>query len=123
MAVITRYRRCGACGDYHWTNAWPANHVEPAPKRSDLPSPSVIRDGLDDLFHPMTNGRFDSKRAFSRTTKELGGIEVGNDEQKEVRYVEEITADEVAQAYHMVDQGYVPRPETATAEETAEALA
>lgn len=118
-----RYRKCGACGDYHWTNAWPANHVEPQPQRSSLPSPSVVRDGLDDLVHPITNQRIDSKREFSRITAENGGIEIGNDEQKDMRYTDEVTADDVAQAYHMVDQGYKPRPETATADETIGALA
>lgn len=118
-----KFRRCRACGDYHWTNAWPANHVEPVPERSALSSPSVVRDGLDDLYHPMTlNQRVDSKREFSRITKEMGGIEVGTDEQKDTRKFDHITQDEVAEAKAKVDQGYVPHNEYATAKETSEAL-
>ena len=116
------YRKCGACGDKHWTNAWPANHVEPLPQRSSLPSPFVVRDGLDDLFHPMTNQRIDSKREFSRITKERGGIEVGTEEQKDTRKLDHITQDEVAEAVAKVNQGYVPHNEYATAKETSEAL-
>lgn len=112
-----RFRRCKACGDFHWTSEWPANHIEPGPPLRLLSAPMVIRDGLDDLFHPSDNKRYDSKRAFRKTTEAYGGIEVGTDENKDRRWVDPVKPDEIAVAKQMVDQGYVPRPETATAED------
>ncbi len=115
-----RYRLCPDCGQAHDVTEWPDNH-----RRYDeaVCFPSVVRDGLDDLFHPMTNQRLDSKREFSRITKENGGIEVGNEEQKDTRKMDEISTDEVAQAKAKVDQGYVPRPEYASAQETRDVIA
>lgn len=107
--MITRYRRCKLCGDLHSLNAWPDNHRELPPQRSMLPSPMLIRDQLDDLVHPSDGRQYDSKKAFRETTAKFGGIEIGNDEQKDLRYVDTVTADEVAQAYQKVSQGYVPQ--------------
>lgn len=103
-----RYRRCKLCGDLHAVNAWPDNHRDIGPQRSTLPSPSVIRDGLDDLWHPMVGRKFDSKSEFRQVTKDNGGIEVGTDVQKDLRYDNTVSIDEVAQAKAMVDQGYRP---------------
>lgn len=114
-----RYRVCPDCGTMHDVSDWPGNHRR---WNEVLCRPSVIRDGLDDLFHPMDNNRYDSKRAFSRTTSELGGWEMGTEEQKDTRKFDEITQDEVAQAKAMVDQGYVPHPEQATKAETLEVI-
>lgn len=117
-----RYRRCKLCGELHALNAWPDNHRDLPPQRSTLPSPSVIRDGLDDLWHPMDGKTYDSKAIFRRVTKEKGGIEVGNDEQKDTRFTDVVTVDEVARAKSMVDQGYRPSPAQATAQETSEMI-
>ncbi len=116
--VVDRFRKCRACGDYHWTSAWPANHVEPVPQRSSLPSPGVILDTMDALFHPGTNQMIESKNEFRAATKSVDGIEIGNDEQKDLRYVDTVTGDDVAQAMQMVEQGYRPNPELASAEQT-----
>lgn len=110
-----RFRICKLCGEMHSLSAWPDNHRELPPQRSSLPAPYFISDQLDDLVNPVDSRRYDSKTAFRRATKAGGGIEIGNDEQKDLRYYDTVTPDEVAQAYHMVEQGYVPRPETATA--------
>ena len=115
-----RFRLCPDCGEAHEASDWPDNHRH---WEEVVCSPSVVRDGLDDLFHPMTNARIDSKREFSRITKEQGGIEVGNEEQKDTRKMDAITPDEVAQAKAKVDQGYVPHPEQATAQETRDVIA
>lgn len=104
----TRYRRCGACGEYHWTDAWPANHVEPIRERSDLPAPMLVLDTMDALWHPHTGQMMDSKSAFRAITKTSGGEEVGNEVQRDNRRTDTVTKDEVAQAAAMVKQGYKP---------------
>ncbi len=118
-----RFRKCRACGDWHWTSAWPANHAEPVIERSLLPSPMVIRDALDDLIHPCDSKVYDSKSAFRETTKRYGGIELGNDENTDKRWVDDVKPDEIAVAKQMVDQGYKPAPETATSTEMASVVA
>lgn len=42
-------------------------------------APAIIRDGMAPALHPATGEMFDSKRAFSARTRELGYEEVGND--------------------------------------------
>lgn len=116
---MKRFRICKLCGELHALNAWPDNHREMPPARSMLPSPNVVRDGLDDLFHPMNNQRYDSKREFSRVTSQLGGIEVGNEVQKDTRYLDTASEADVAEAYHKVEQGYVPHLESANADDMA----
>ncbi len=118
-----RYRRCKACGDYHWLSEWPANHVEPGPPLRLLEAPMVIRDGLPDLFHPCDNQHYDSKREFRKVTKAHGREEIGNDPIKDKRWVDRISAADVAEAKQMVDQGYRPHNETATADDTASVIA
>lgn len=49
------------------------------PPRSSLPCPHVLRDGLDDLWHPVTGKHFDSKAAFRKATRDAGCIEAGDD--------------------------------------------
>ncbi len=117
-----QFRRCAACGDYHWTSEWPHNHRAPERQRSDLPSPYVISDTMDLLFHPVDNGHYDSKSQFRRITERSGNIEMGNDMQRDTRYVDTVDASEVAQAKQMVDQGYQPVAEQATADETRDAI-
>ena len=73
------YRRCGACGDYHWTDNWPDNHVEPAPQRSHLPAPSVISDTMDPVQSQATGEIHDSKASLRAEYRREGVIEVGND--------------------------------------------
>lgn len=80
MAKVTRFRTCPYCGDLHATNAWPANHLPPQyDLRSDLRSPRVIRDALDDVKSPLTWKPYDSKRALRRHYREHDVIEVGDE--------------------------------------------
>jgi len=102
------YRRCRACGDYHWSDRWPSNHVEPVPDRSDLPAPMLNRDGIDPLWHPHDGRLYDSKHEFRKATKAAGSEEVGNDYQTDNRRVDTVTRDEVGQAIQMVNSGYKP---------------
>lgn len=111
----TRYRRCKACGEYHWTDAWPANHVEPVIERSELPAPMLNRDGIDALWHPHDGKLYESKSEFRAVTKAAGGQEVGNDVQTDNRKFDHVTKDEVAQAVQMVKQGYQPSVDSSTA--------
>lgn len=108
-----RYRRCKACGDWHWQSEWPQNHVEPGPPLRLLSAPNVVRDSLPDLLHPQDNKRYDSKRAFRKTTTAYGGIETGSEPIKDRRWVDKPKAEDVYIAKQMVDQGYKPRPVTA----------
>jgi len=78
-------RRCPACGGYHWLSAWPDNHRDVEPQRSDLPSPMVIMDTMDPV-KSMADGKvYTSKSAMRATYKPSGnpeGIsyaEVGNE--------------------------------------------
>lgn len=104
-----RYRRCRACGEHHWTDAWPANHVEPIPERSALPAPMLALDTMDALWHPHDGRYYESKSEFRSITKASGGEEVGNDVQTDNRKVDTVTKEEVAQAIQMVNQGYKPK--------------
>lgn len=100
-----RYRVCPDCGEMHDVHDWPGNHRM---WNEVVCCPMVIRDGLDDLWHPVDGKLYDSKSNFRRTTKESGGEEVGNELQKDARYDNTVTQDEVAKAYNMVSNGYKP---------------
>lgn len=104
----TTFRRCRACGDYHWTDNWPGNHVEPVPERSALPAPMLMLDTMDALWHPHDGQLYDSKSAFRSVTKSAGGEEVGNEVQKDNRTFAEASRDDVGKAIQMVNQGYRP---------------
>ena len=47
--------------------------------RSDLPTPRLIRDGLDDVWCPVNGKKYDSKSAYYRAVKEAGCEIAGND--------------------------------------------
>jgi len=104
----SRFRRCRACGEYHWTDNWPSNHVEPISERSALPAPMLALDTMDALWHPHTGQMIDSKSQFRAVTKASGGEEVGNETQTDNRRVDAVTRDDVGQAIQMVNQGYRP---------------
>lgn len=104
----TRFRRCRACGEYHWTDAWPANHVEPQPERSALPAPMLALDTMDALWHPHDGRMYESKSEFRAITKASGGEEVGNDTQTDNRKVDTVTRDDVGEAIQKLNAGYRP---------------
>jgi len=75
-------------------------------------APAIIRDSIDPL-RSMADGRlYDSKSQMRRAYKELGYEELGNDAPlTPPPYKPDPTiVDDVAQAYQMVEQGYVPPP-------------
>ena len=109
-----RYRVCPDCHAMHAVDDWPDNHRF---WNEVLCAPMVISDNLPDLLHPSDNRHYDSKRAFRATTRAFGMEEVGTDANRDRRWVDTITDNEVATAKQMVDQGYVPRPETATSDD------
>lgn len=104
----TTFRRCRACGDYHWTDAWPDNHVEPMSERSSLPAPMLALDTMDALWHPHDGRMYESKSEFRAITKSSGGEEVGNDTQTDTRTYDAVTRDDVGQAIQKLNQGYRP---------------
>lgn len=103
-------RICPDCGLLHDVQEWPENHRL---WNEVLCAPMVIRDGLDDLFHPCDNRRYDSKRAFRKTTTAYGRIEVGTEPIKDRRWVDKPAAEDVYVAKQMVEQGYQPHLATA----------
>lgn len=79
------YRRCHACGGYHWLSEWPDNHYSEAPARSDLSAPMVIGDTQDELKSMADGKMYSSKSAMRASYKAANNplgvdfIEVGND--------------------------------------------
>lgn len=63
---------------------------------------------MDEIFHPNDSQMYDSKSNFRRTTRAFGGEEVGNEKQKDQRWVNDVTPDDLGRAKQMVDQGYKP---------------
>jgi len=110
------YRRCRACGEYHWSDNWPANHVEPRPERSALPAPMLALDSIDPTWHPHDGHYYDSKSQFRAITKASGGEEVGNDVQSDNRKYEPVSRDDVGEAIQMLNQGYKPSVTDAASE-------
>lgn len=104
----SRYRICKQCGEMHDLRAWPDNHRDAPPQRSKLSAAMVIRDNIDDLWHPSNGNYYDSKAKFREVTKANGGIEVGTELQKDIRYDTTVSDADVAKAYQMVEQGYKP---------------
>ena len=70
----------------------------------------VISDTISGTWHPGDGKFYDSKSNFRKTTKSLGAIEVGNEQQRDNRKLPElrdIRAD-VARSLEMVKNGYRP---------------
>jgi hypothetical protein len=59
---------------------WPGNCLpERNMARSDLPTPRLIRDGLNDVWNPVNGKVYDSKSAYYRAVKDAGCEIAGND--------------------------------------------
>ncbi len=83
----------------------------PRGPRSDLPTPMLIRDGMDTLVG-MHDGRvYESKSALRASYRAAGVIEVGSDAPTEARAPERprVTKDEIGAAYAAVRDGYKPQ--------------
>lgn len=81
-------------------------------KRAPRVGPYIMRDSMDACIHPATGEMMDSKSAFRRVTREHGLIEVGNDAPAMTAPAHDTrdVAQDVAQAYQMLEQGYTPPP-------------
>ena len=53
--------------------------TRPVEKRSGLPSPMLIRDGMEATLNHADGQRYDSKRAYEKAVKAAGCEIVGND--------------------------------------------
>lgn len=72
-------RWCKVCGGWHDLEAWPAECMPKAPKRSDLAAPMLIRDEMRPVQSQLDGKFYDSKSALRSTYKTAGVVEVGND--------------------------------------------
>ncbi len=52
---------------------------EPNPARSDLPSPMIIGDSLDDVVNPVNGRRYSSKSQYYKAVRSAGCEIVGNE--------------------------------------------
>lgn len=79
MSVGERW--CKVCRGWHSIETGPPDNCRPERNmaRSDLPTPRLIRDGLDDVWCPVNGKTYDSKSAYYRAVKEAGCEIAGND--------------------------------------------
>lgn len=79
------FRKCEACGSYHWLSEWPANHVGREVNRSHFPAPMLIRDDMPPTVSMADGKEYTSKSAMRATYLPSGNpkgerfIEVGNE--------------------------------------------
>jgi hypothetical protein len=76
-----RQRFCKVCRGWHSLDEeWPHNcRGEPNWNRADLPTPRLIRDGLDSVWNPVDGKLYDSKSAYYGAVKRAGCEIAGND--------------------------------------------
>lgn len=81
-------------------------------KRIPSPRLHIISDGMRGAMHPATGKMFDSKSEFRKVTQAHGLVECGNDAPSSPRAFQGTSSAkaDIAKAYEMVDQGYVPPP-------------
>lgn len=72
--------------------------------------PAIIRDHMEPLRHMADGAIYDSKSKFRRVTQDHGMIEVGNDDVASARPKMRPVAEDIAEAWQMVEQGYHPPP-------------
>lgn len=74
-------RFCKVCRGWHdLDHPWPDNcRPERNLARSDLPTPRLIRDGLDDVWNPADGKTYSSKSAYYAAVKAKGLEIAGND--------------------------------------------
>ena len=90
----------------------PLDRRAPAPSRSDLPCPMLIRDNMDALLNHADGRYYDSKSAFTKAVKAAGCEILGNDAPTTPvdRPPPDGVDDAVEQAIAKVSQGYKPSP-------------
>lgn len=80
--------------------------------RSPLPKPYMIRDGMDEMVHPVTGEVFESKSAFREVTRAHGLTEVGNERFTARQDVEPDGIEEdIRAAYQMLENGHSVPPD------------
>lgn len=74
-------RFCKVCRGWHdLDRPWPDNcRPERNLARSDLPTPQLIRDGLDSVWNPVDGKVYDSKSAYYGAVRRAGCEIAGND--------------------------------------------
>ena len=74
-------RFCKVCRGWHDLDLpWPDNcRPERNLVRGDLPTPRLVRDGLDDVWNPVNGKVYDSKSAYYAAVKAAGCEIAGND--------------------------------------------
>lgn len=74
-------RFCKVCRGWHSLDApWPSNCApERNWNRADLPSPRLIRDGMDPTWNPADGRTYDSKSRFESAVRAKGLVIAGND--------------------------------------------
>jgi hypothetical protein len=96
-----------------WDRIARARYERALAKRSDLPAPSVIRDGLDGVVNPCDGKRYDSKGAYYRAVKDAGCVIVGNEAEKMISAPNarsDVKPSEIIEAMQKVEAGYKPAP-------------
>lgn len=86
----------------------------PEKQRSDLPSPHVINDQMDELRHPATGAMIGSKSEFRQATRLNGGIELGSDTLNVSPTLDQVSSADVGEAIRKVASGYKPTLGTGT---------
>lgn len=72
-----RQRMCKVCGNWHdLDEPWPVKCIRHVSRDA---APHVISDNMDPLKHHATGEIMTSKRAFARTTRAMGCVELGNE--------------------------------------------
>ncbi len=82
-------------------------------KRPPSKFPAIHRDSMSAAVHPATGQVLDSKSRFREVTKAHGLVEVGNDcqnSQKTPVQHDVSRKKDIADAIHMLEQGYTPPP-------------
>ena len=76
-----RQRFCKHCRGWHsLEEEWPHNcRSEPNFNRADIPTPRLIRDGMDATWNPADGKLYDSKASYYAAVKAKGYEIAGND--------------------------------------------
>ena len=77
-------------------------------QRSDLPAPRLHLDTMKPLWHPSNGKTYDSKSEFRSVTKANGGVEIGNEVQKQNLPGSDLSKADVGEAIRQVKAGYKP---------------
>ena len=108
-----RSRHCRVCGGWHdLAQPWPFECIDhwggKGGRSSAVPLPMLNRDQIDPLWCPIDNRMHESKSEIRALAKAHNLIEVGNEQQRDERRNDPVTAADVGEAMQKVNQGYRP---------------